>query len=144
MSPDDLKARGRRFADELFNQGELAVADDLVGADYVDHGPWGPLGTGAQGVKRFVVELRRAFPDLCGLVDRQVADGDTLIQRITVTGTHEGPFLSLPATGRQATFVVLAVSRVGPDGKFAEMWALADQPALLRQLRVRSAARVPA
>jgi predicted ester cyclase len=134
MSPEELRSRGRRVADELINHGDLAIADELVGADHVDLSPWGLLGTGAEGVKRLVVELRRAFPDLRGLIDDQIVDGDTLVQRIRVTGTHDGPFLGLAATGRRATFVLLDISRVGPDGEFAEMWSLADQPGLLRQL----------
>jgi len=93
---------GRRITEELFSQGDLAVADELFAAP--------------EQVKRLVAGLRGAFPDLHGHVEVQVVEEDTLAQRITFRGF-----------GQRFTFNMVHIVRVGPDGLVAEMWSLSDQ-----------------
>lgn len=102
MAARELKTLGRRITEELFSQGDLAVADELFAAP--------------EKVKRLVVELRRAYPDLYGHVEAQIEEDDTLAQRITFTGY-----------GRRITFAMVHILRVGPDDRVAEMWSLSDQ-----------------
>jgi predicted ester cyclase len=121
MSPDELKVRARRVPDELVTQGDLAVADDV----FAPH-----IG----GTKRWVTALRQAFPDLCAIVEDEIAEGDTVVQRLTYRGTHAGTFLGLPPTGSRVTWQAMEIRRLGPDGKFTEQWVLADLLGLLQQL----------
>ena len=133
MSPDELKARARRFPDELLTQGDLAVADELLAPDCVCHAS-AALAPGVAGAKRWVAQLRRAFPDLSAVVEAEVAEGDTVVQRIACGGTHRGAFLGVPPTGRRASWQLVAIHRIGRDGRVAEQWASWDRLGLLAQL----------
>ena len=133
MAPEELKARARRFPEELLTQGDLAIADELLAPDCLHHAP-APLAPGVADVKRWVATLRRAFPDLSAVVEAEIAEGDTVVQRITCSGTHAGAFLGLLPTGQRATWQLVAIQRIGPDGKCAEHWSSVDLLGLLRQL----------
>ena len=78
--------------------------------------------------------LRRAFPDLSAVVEAEVAEGDTVVQRIALSGTHRGDCLGLPPTGRRVAWALVAILRLGRDGKVAEHWASWDRLGVLRQL----------
>lgn len=134
MTPEELKVRARRLTQEVFTQGDLAVADELVSPDYVHHVPGGPAGPGVTGLKEWVTLMRRTFPDLHLIVEDEIAEADRVAQRVTVRGTHQGTFLGVPPTGKQVTFEVIDINRIGPDGRFVEHWSSVDLFGVLRQL----------
>ncbi|CAM5682460.1 hypothetical protein STANM337S_07440 [Streptomyces tanashiensis] len=71
--------------------------DELAAPDMVFHAPV-PLGaTGAEALKRVWETLLRAFPDLHVTVEETVAEGDRVVSRNTVTGTHRGEYRWRPA-----------------------------------------------
>ena len=125
---DDLKARARRIAQEMFTQGDLAVADEVFAAGCRHH------LTGEVGMAQWITALRRAFPDLCATIADEVAEGDTVMQRLALAGTHRGPLLGIPPCGRRARWQVAMVLHAGPAGAFAEHWSIWDPLDLLRQL----------
>lgn len=133
MGPDELKVRARRFPEELLTQGDLAVADELLAPDCLHHAP-ALVAPGTEGLKHWTRALRRAFPDLRAIVEDEIAEGNTVVQRLTLSGTHQGTFLGLPATGRHATWQLVAIQRLGRDDKVVEQWASWDQLGVLRQL----------
>jgi steroid delta-isomerase-like uncharacterized protein len=133
MAPDELKIRARRLPEELLTQGDLDIADEVLAPDCLHHAP-APLAPGVEGLKRWARALRRAFPDLRAIVEDEIAEGDTVVQRLTLSGTHRGTFLDIPPTGKRATWQLVAIQRLGPDGKVAEQWASWDRLGLLRQL----------
>jgi predicted ester cyclase len=133
MSPDELKVRARRIAEELLTQGDLHVADELF-APACHHHASRPIGNGAHGMKRWVVALRRAFPDLRAIVEDEVAEGNRVAQRLTLGGTHTAALEGVPPNGQHATWVVVELLCVGPDGRFAAHWCVWDELGLLRQL----------
>jgi predicted ester cyclase len=133
MSPEELKARARRFPEELLTQGDLSVADAVFAPDLVHHVP-DPHAPGIAGTKRWVRALRRAFPDLCAIVEDEIAEGDRVVQRLTLSGTHRGDYCGLAPTGRRATWQLVAIQRLGPDGRVVEHWSSPDLFGLLRQL----------
>ncbi len=133
MTPEEMKTRARRIADELFNQGDLAVADEILAPNLIHHTPETHV-EGSEGAKQFVLALRRAFPDLSATVEDQIAEGDKVVQRIRWSGTHEGEFFGVPPTGKRVTAELMEIHRMGPDGKIAEHWSSMDQLALLQQL----------
>jgi predicted ester cyclase len=139
MTTEDLKARARRLPEELLTQGDLTVADEILAPGCIHHAP-APLAPGAEGMKRWVRALRLAFPDLCALVEDAVAEGDRVVQRMAWSGTHTGEFLGLPPTGRRVNWQLVAIQRLGPDGRCTEHWLSWDQLGLLRQLDVPPAA----
>jgi predicted ester cyclase len=133
MSPEELKAHARRVPEELLTQGDLSVADAIFAPDLVHHGSH-PHAPGIAGTKQFVLALRRAFPDLCAIVEDEIAEGDRVVQRLTLSGTHRGEYCGLPPTGRRATWQFVAIQRIGHDGKVTEHWSSPDLFGLLRQL----------
>ena len=144
MSPDEIKARGRRITDELFNQGDLSVVDELIDPGYTEYLAAEHKTVSAAELKDLITDMRRAFPDLHAHTEQQIVEGDTLVQRLTVTGTHDGvPPSGAPATGRRIRVSVVDISRIGPDGRFMQRWTLADQLAVLSQLNLLPAGSAP-
>ena len=106
MSAEENKALSRRVMTELFNEGNLDVADELLAPDYVDHDPASPQEMrGPEGFKRFVATMRSAFPDTHVRIEDEVAEGDLVATRCgrppaPRRGSWKG---SLPrATGRRS------------------------------------------
>jgi predicted ester cyclase len=133
MLPEELKVRARRIPEEMLTQGDLSVADAVFAPDTVHHGPLS-YAPGIGGAKQFVRALRRAFPDLCAIIEDEIAEGDRVVQRLTVSGTHSGEYCGLPPTSKRVTWQLVAIQRIRPDGKVAEHWSSPDLFGLLRQL----------
>ena len=141
MSTESNKAIARRFLEEVFGQGKLAVADEIVAPDHVDHGPGALPGMppGPEGSKRLVTVYRNAFPDVHFTIDEQIAEGDKVVTRWTGHGTHKGELAGIPATGKSATVTGIGVDRV-VNGKIVESWGIFDQFGMMQQLGVIPAA----
>jgi len=122
----------QRLMEEVFNGGNYDVADQLVAPDFLNHeaseGPRRP-----EGFKATARWLRGAFPDLHTVLHEIVAEGDLVVGRITVSGTHRGEFMGAQPTGRRFSVQHLHMYRVA-DGKVAEHWACRDDVAQLAQL----------
>ena len=127
MSPEDLKFRARRLIEEVLNQGDLAVATELMSPTCVHHVPGGELAPGPASLRDWLSRTHRIFPDFHAIVEDEFAAGDRVAQRITAYGTHA-------ATGRPVEFSVLQIVRAGPDSRIAEHWCSADLLAVLGQL----------
>ena len=85
MSTEENKAIVRRWSEELFNQGNLVVADEIVAPTYRRHDPGDPFAVeGPEGVKRLVSMLRAQVPDLHISVEDVIAEGDKVVTRYTV------------------------------------------------------------
>ena len=140
MTPDEIRAQARRITEELFNQGDLAVIDELVDPDYTQYLAAEDRTTGSRELAGFITAMRRAFPDLRAHTDQQVVEGDTLAQRLTITGTHDGDaFAGLPpATGARLRVSLVDIYRIGPSGRFTHRWMLWDEHAVRAQLRIAS------
>jgi steroid delta-isomerase-like uncharacterized protein len=136
MSTTENRAIARRADEELFNQGNLAIADELFAPDFVYHDPvshqdW----RGRESVKGYAAALRAAFPDLHQTIEDQVADGDRVAYRWTARGTHRGELLGIAPTGRLVEFAGIAITRI-VDGMIVELWEQYDALGLQQQLGV--------
>jgi predicted ester cyclase len=127
MSPEDLRIRAHRLVEEVLNQGDLAVANELISPDCVHHVPGGQPAPGPATLRDLLSRILRIFPDFHAIVEDVFAAGDRVALRVTAYGTHA-------ATGRPAEFTVLQILRTGPGGRFAEHWCSADVLTILRQL----------
>ncbi|MEU4279874.1 ester cyclase [Streptomyces tanashiensis] len=116
------------------NPGLVARAiDELAAPDMVFHAPV-PLGaTGAEALKRVWEVLLRAFPDIHVTVEETVAEGDKVVSRNTVSGTHRGEYRGLPPTGKTVSYGEIFVFRF-VDGRIAEICGVVDVLTQLRQL----------
>jgi steroid delta-isomerase-like uncharacterized protein len=131
VAKDANKAIIARYV-ELYNSGNLAIADEVIAADFVDHTrPEDQPGT--SGVKRMVASFRAAFPDAAASVEQMVSEGDTVAFRFTIRGTHRGMFGSLAPTEKRILLTGMDFVRVH-DGKIVELWNNQDTLGLLRQL----------
>jgi steroid delta-isomerase-like uncharacterized protein len=134
MSADN-KALVRRYVEEVLNNKNLALIDELVAPAFIDHDSSMPDAKGPAGVKRLAAMVHTGFPDLHFTVEDMVAEGDKVVYRYTVRGTHQGDFMGIAPTGRQFVVTGIHIYRVG-DGKFQEEWENWDMLRLMRQLGV--------
>jgi steroid delta-isomerase-like uncharacterized protein len=136
MSTEENKTQYRRTFEEVFNQGNLAIVDDLVAPDFLNHEvPPGMNNRGPESTRQIVRRLRTAFPDLHFTVEELVAEGDTLASRVTMSGTHLGPFQGIPPTGHSFQQEHMHFVRFR-DGKAIEHRAVRDDLGMMRQLGV--------
>lgn len=140
MSTEENKALVRRFYDDIWMKGNLAVADDLVAADYVRHDPRGGAPTpGPEGQKQIAAMFRAAFPDFQSSYDVVLAEADLVAVRWTIRGTHQGEYLGIPPTGRGVGFTGVNIFRIA-GGKIVELWNHRDDLGFMQQLGVIPAA----
>ena len=118
---------------ELWSKGNLAVADQLYGPDFVCHFVAGMEWKGLQDLKHQVAATRIAFPDWNERVDDILVAGDRVAIRFTSTGTQRGEFEGMAPTGRKVSIREAAFFRV-VDGKIVEQWGFADSQDLMQQL----------
>ncbi len=134
MSLEQNKAVVRHFVEEVQNQHNLAALDELVSPDFVDHsGTTSPPNL--EGTKAFFAMMFTAFPDMRFEVRLQLAEGDKVVTYKTFHGTHQGPFMGIPATGKEVAFDNIDILTV-IDGKITEHWAVGDMLSLMQQLGV--------
>ncbi|MER6227180.1 ester cyclase [Streptomyces sp. 900105755] len=114
--------------------GDLDALDEIVAADSTDHDPAPGQGPGPGGYKTMFGELRTAFPDLSLQVEHLVATDDELAFAYVISGTHLGPLMGHPATGRKVSYRGMQISRFDRDGKLVERWGSSDELGMLRQL----------
>jgi steroid delta-isomerase-like uncharacterized protein len=139
MSTETNKAQFRRLYEEMFNKGDLAIVDDLVAPDCINHEvPPGMHNRGPESARQVVMMLRTAFPDLHFTIEELVAEGDTVAGRVTMSGTHLGPFQGIPATGRSFEQAHMHFVRFR-DGFAIEHRAVRDDLGMMRQLGVIAA-----
>ncbi len=143
MTTEENKAISRRVGEEIFNGGDLDLADELYAPDYVLHDPSLPEDLhGPEGLKRYVAMTRAAFPDARVTVEDQVAEGDKVVDRWTARGTHTGEFMGIPPTGRRIEVSGVTISRFA-GGKIAEDWYQGDDLGMMRQLGVIPSGEAP-
>jgi len=131
---EENKAVVRRAFDEVANKGDMTTVDEIIAPEYLRHDlAGGPDAAGPEGVKRLIAGLRAAFPDIKTTIEDIFADGEKVVVRFSVHGTHSGPFMGIAATGREATWRGVNIYRVS-GGRIRETWQLADGLGLLRQL----------
>src|SRR5215217_4268302 len=103
MALEDNKALVRRYFDEVWSQGKLAVVPELVGRDWVPSD--GDLNfqprEGTSGIRAFVSAYRQAYPDLTLTVRDIIAEGNEIVTFFTAEGTHSGEFAGHPPTGQR-------------------------------------------
>lgn len=133
MSIEENKALVARFVREAEQDGNLALIDELLPPDFVDHTPLPGLPPTREGVKALFAALKTAFPDLVITIQEQVAEGDRVVTRKTFNGTHQGPFLGIPASGNRLDLTVIDIIGVR-NGKLVDHLVVLDQMTLLTQL----------
>ena len=145
MSTEDNKALVRQFVEEVWNKGNVAAVDELVAPNLVSHfdvpanapvpAEW---QQSLEDYKQFVTQWRITFPDYHSTIELQVAEGDLVVTRSTIRGTHKGEyrgleFKGIPPTGKQISWTITTIDRVA-DGKIVESWFNDDSVGRLQQI----------
>lgn len=133
MSPTD-RDLVTKFFEEAYNSGNAHVIRELVTPDHVSHLPTGDH-YGPEGVRIDILCFRTAFPDLRIEIDEVIEAPERVVYRFTARGTHEGPFMGVPASGRRVEVQGIGIDRV-INGKTVERWIQYDSAGLLQQLGV--------
>lgn len=132
---EQFKAADRTIL-EVWSTGDVDRLDDLVAADIVHHDPYDPnAAAGLAGMKRGIIDYRKAFPDVEFVVEDQVAEGDKVLTRWRSTATHLGSLMGEEPTGNRVTCTGMVVERF-EDGKIVEAWRNWDALALLLSIGV--------
>lgn len=105
---------------------------DLYAPNIVLHGYDG-VGPGLDSVKAFYQAMFVAFPDLLVTAHDFVEQGDQIAVRFELTGTHQGPYLGIPATGRPIQLAGITILRFA-EGQCVERWSMLNGLTLLTQL----------
>jgi steroid delta-isomerase-like uncharacterized protein len=136
MSTEDNKALARRLIEEAWNQENLTTVDELMALDHVGHHSLVPnQQTGREFYKQYIVRTRAAFPDFHATIEEQIAEGDLVVTRWSVQGTHQGMFHGHSPTGKQMTVTGVVIDRI-VDGKAVEGWMEMDTLSQMQQLGV--------
>lgn len=132
MMSEQNKMIARRFFEEIESQGKLAVVDELLAHDFVNHTPFGEMH-GIESAKQFGSMLRTAFPDMQVTVEDQIAEGDRVATRWTCRGTHQGEFQGVPPTSKRVEITGMVISRIA-NGKIVEQWGNPNLLGLMQQI----------
>lgn len=123
----------REYVD-LFDRQDFAAAQKMYTSDYrVSSMPGAPGPLSATEHVEMGRIFYKAFPDLVHVVEDQVAEGDKVVTRLTVRGTHKADLQGIAPTGKQVTFPEICVARIS-NGKIAEEWVSFDLGGFMKQL----------
>ncbi len=130
------KATIRRLHDAIDTRDTRLISktiDEVVLPGVLIRTPLPVDATGGQALKEVFSRLHHAFPDLHVAVEELIAEGDKVVSRNTVTGTHQGSYMGLPPTGKSILYNEIFIFRLA-GGRIAETWGVVDVLAQLRQL----------
>lgn len=139
MSLEENKALVSRYVDEV-NKANFDALDELVIPDFVDHDAFPGQEPGHEGLKKAYGMFLSAFPDVYFELQDLIAEGDNVVGRGVISGTHKGEFFGVPPTGKHVTWTGTRLFTV-KDGKLTEGWLNLDLLGLMQQLGVVPAPR---
>src|SRR5215213_160749 len=130
---DENKAVVRRFIEEVYNRGNLSVADELLAPDFIDHDVFPGEDASIEGYKRAVAKQLAASSNLHFSIEEQIAEGDKVVTRLIGRGTHDQKaYEGLAPSGARITIENITINRV-VEGKIVEEWNVAENTDLWQQ-----------
>ncbi len=133
---ENNKAIVRRLIEELWNKGNLSLADQLFAPNYQHHDASSPdFGRGPESEKKRATLYRTAFPDIHLMIEDIIAEGETVMTRWSCHGTHKGDLNGIAPTGKQFTISGVTIARLA-NGKMTEGYVNWDALGLMQQLGV--------
>ncbi|HEY7161661.1 MAG TPA: ester cyclase [Acidobacteriota bacterium] len=123
----------RKFYKEVFVDWNMALIDEVVSPQFRSH-DWPEGQTGPQAFRNFYSAIRSAVPDGIYEVDDLIAEGDKVVVRWRLVGTHKGTFGGIPPSGQTITLKGIAIYRL-EAGKLMERWVVSDLHGLLQEIK---------
>ena len=132
---EENKAVVRRWVEEVQSAHRFEVMEEIFATDIVNHDHAGglPSPQGIEGIREFFKGMFAGFPDFRAVIEDQIAEGDKVVTRKVVSGTHQGEFMGIPPTGNRFEVPVIDIFRV-VDGKCTDHWSVVDQMGMMGQL----------
>jgi steroid delta-isomerase-like uncharacterized protein len=131
----DNAAIVRGFVDEVITRGDIEAAGQYVWEDVIEQVPLPGQGPGLDGLKDILRAMRAGFPDIVFSIQEQITEDDKVASRFEWTGTHNGAFLGIPATGRPVRVWGIVIDRL-EDGRIKDTRIIMDTLGLMGQLGV--------
>lgn len=119
MTNEQAKELIRRYVEEVVNTGNVDAIDRFVSPDYVEVHDNQRHELGIEGAKEHILGVRRTYPDLHLTVEQQIAEGEWVVSRVTMRGTHLGEWMGIEPTGEQVEMTAVNIDRV-VDGRLVE------------------------
>ncbi len=135
MSLEDNKSLVQRYFEEMDARRDVAIIDEFIAADFINHNPPPGLAPDREGLKQMFLHFLAATPDGYHVINDIVAEGDKVVTRVTGYGTHTGDLFGIPPTGKRFETEGISVRRVA-NGKITEHWAVVDMLGVMHQLGV--------
>lgn len=133
MTIETNKATVRRYLETVIGEGHADLVEEFMAEGIELHGTG--LAPGLTALEEWVAMLDAAFPDRQVTIDDVVAEGDKVVIRTTLTGTHQKEMQGIPATGNAVTQPSITIFRLS-NGKIAEGWFATDNLSMMQQLGV--------
>ena len=135
MSVEENKAIARRLFESVWNEGNMDVIDEIINApEFVDNHYMFPEPLhGTDNFKQIVTAFRSAFPDVRLTIEDVLGEGDKVVLRWSLRGTHQGDLMGIPPTGKAVQLTGMVIVRFS-GGKIVERWVSEDALGLMRQL----------
>jgi steroid delta-isomerase-like uncharacterized protein len=121
---------------ERVNAGDIDGFSALIADDMIEHEKIEGLPQTKEGVIQFFTMLLAAFPDVRMDAEDIIESEDTAWARVRITGTNEGEFMGMPATGKAVDFQAVDIVRFNDEGVAAEHWGVTDSMTMMQQLGV--------
>ncbi len=136
MSTETNKATLRHWIEDGWNKHNVAVIDETYAPNVVQHDPNVPMPvTSAEALKGYVSTYLAAFPDLHFSTEALIAEGENVVWRFVARGTHTGPLMNFPPSGRSADVDGTVQFRFA-NGKIAEVWWLVKSLGMMQSIGV--------
>ena len=119
---------------DLINAGDIDGFGRQLADDFVEHEDLPGYPPTKAGVIQYFQMMRAAFPDMRMVPEDVIASGDKAVARVRVTGTHQGPFMGMAATGKRIDVSLIDIICFDDDGRAREHWGVVDQLAMMQQL----------
>jgi steroid delta-isomerase-like uncharacterized protein len=124
----------QRWWQELWNKGNIAVADEIIAPEFTDHDPASPwVPPGIEGCRVLVSSYRAIFPDIHFTIEQQVAAGDRVVSHWRCRGTHRGDLMGIPPTGKKVEVEGVSILHL-ENGKITHQTTIWDALGLLQQV----------
>jgi predicted ester cyclase len=137
MSAQENKEKARRMMGEAFGQSKPEVVDEILDPNFVCYDPNSEAGEvrGADTIKGEIEYFHNAVTDLAYTIEDQIAEGDKVVTRYTLSGTHRGEFFGVAPTGKRIEMSGIQIDRFDEEsGKIVEEWPEYDLLGAMKQM----------
>jgi steroid delta-isomerase-like uncharacterized protein len=119
---------------DMLSAGDVDGFGDVLADHFIEHEDLPGLTPTKDGVLAFFRMYLAGFPDLQLNVEDLLASGDKVVARVRATGTHQGEFMGMPASGKAVDVQMIDIIRFGDDGRAIEHWGVFDTMTMMQQL----------